>query len=501
MSTEYEALLKQGTWSLVPSPPSGNIIGCHWIFKLKRHSDGTIARYKARLVARGNQQTEGIDYTETFSPVVKQPTLRLVLSLDVHFGWPLRQLDVTNAFLHGVLQEDAYMTQPPGYKDPSRPSHVCKLHKALYGLKQAPRAWYALFSTHLTSLGFHNSLSDTSLFIKSDGSDITYVLIYVDDIIVTGNNTVFVSSLLTQLQSKFALKDLGDLHYFLGIEVFRDSSGMFLTQRKYALEILTKAGMVECKPSLSPSSTKPSSLDPVAPFPDVQLYRSLVGSLQYLTITKPELSHAVNSVCQFMHAPTQAHFAAVKRILRYVKGSLHQGLHFTQSSLFLTAYCDADWASSHLDRRSTSGFCVFLGDNLISWSAKKQPTVARSITEAEYRALAHTTAEIVWLQQLLKDLHVPLDGVPVVFCDNLSAIALASNLVFHARTKHIEVDYHFVREKVLAQQVSLHRVSSEAQVADIFTKPLVVARFQGLTSKLKIQSLPLSLKGAINQAH
>lgn len=501
MSTEYEALLSQGTWSLVPSPAHGNIIGCHWIFKLKRHSDGSIARYKARLVARGNQQTEGLDFTETFCPVIKQPTLKLVLALAVHFGWQLKQLDVTNAFLHGVITEDVYMKQPPGYIDPQRPQYVCKLHKALYGLRQAPRAWYALFSTHLQSLGFHNSLADTSLFVLSQDSDITYVLIYVDDIIVTGNNSTFITTLLSQLQTNFALKDLGDLHYFLGIEVLKTSNGLILTQHKYALDLLLKAGMTDCKPSLSPSSVKPSTVDDSIPFLDVQFYRSIVGSLQYLTITKPEISHAVNYVCQFMHAPSQSHFAAVKRILRYIKGSLDQGLYFTPSSLFLTAFCDADWAGDHLDRKSTSGFCVFLGDNLISWSAKKQGTVSRSSTEAEYRALAHTTAELMWLLQLITDLHISLEGVPVIFCDNLSAIALASNPVFHARTKHIEVDYHFIREKVLTKQVCIHHVGSEAQTADIFTKPVSVARFQSLASKLMVKSIPMSLQGAISKAH
>lgn len=235
------------------------------------------------------------------------------------------------------------MTQPPRYKDPSRPSYVCKLHKALYGLKQAPKVWYALFSSHLTTLGFHNSLSNTSLFVKAHGSDLTYVLIYVDDIIVNGNNSSFISFFLDQLKSKFTLKDLGDLHYFLGIEVFRDTSNLFLTQKKYDLELLTKAGMVDCKPSLSPYSTKPvASPASSTPFSNVQLYRSIVASLQYLTLTKLEISHAVNSVCQFMHALTHSNFDAVKRILRYVKGSLHQGLHFSQSSLFLTANCDAD---------------------------------------------------------------------------------------------------------------------------------------------------------------
>lgn len=257
MHEEYSALLKQGTWELVQPPSHVNIIGCHWIYKLKRHSDGSIARYKARLVARGNQQSEGLDFTETFSPVVKQPTLRVVLSLAVHNHWSIRQLDVSNAFLHGPLEEEVYMRQPQGYVDPQRPSHVCKLKKALYGLRQAPRAWFALFSKFLVTLGFANSMADTSLFVYHKDTVLVYVLIYVDDIIVTGNNSIFISELLVALKGQFAIKDLGELHYFLGIEVLRNNNSLYLYQTTYALELLNKAGMLDCQPCLSPASTKP----------------------------------------------------------------------------------------------------------------------------------------------------------------------------------------------------------------------------------------------------
>ncbi|KAL6980807.1 hypothetical protein U1Q18_052677 [Sarracenia purpurea var. burkii] len=219
-------------------------------------------------------------------------------------------------------------------------------------------------------------------------------------------------------------------------------------------------------------------------FADVNFYRSIVGSLQYLTLTKPEISHAVNHVCQYMHRPTEGNFASVKRILRYAKGSLYQGLHFTPSDFFVTAFCDADWAGDSSDRRSTSGFYVFMGSNLLSWSAKKQPTVARSSTEAEYRTLAHTTAELLWLQQIFSDLTISLPSSPLVLCDNISAIALASNPVFHARTKHIEVDYHFIHEKVLSKQIAVQYISSDNQLTDLFTKALPRIRFQSLASKL-----------------
>lgn len=499
MDEEYKALLLQGTWTLVEPPPHAHIIGCQWIFKIKRHSDGSVARYKARLVANGNQQEEGLDFYETFSPVVKQPTIRVALSLALHHNWPLRQLDVSNAFLHGLLEEEVYMKQPLGYRDPSQPHHVCKLQKALYGLRQAPRAWYSTFSTFLISSGFVNSKTDSSLFIYSKGSVVTLVLVYVDDIIITGSSDEFITDFISLLGSQFAMKDLGSLNFFLGIEVQYVKSGLILSQTKYAQELLQKAGMFECKSSSTPASVKPSSCAE-AVFSDVTLFRTLVGSLQYLTLTRPEISHAVNVVCQHMHAPQACHYALVKRILRYLKGTLSHGLHFTSGPLVLTAYADADWAGDSSDRRSTTGFCIFLGSNLLSWCAKKQPTVARSSTEAEYRALAQCTADIVWLHQLLDELHVSSATPYVLWCDNSSAIALANNPVFHARTKHIEVDYHFIREKVLARVVQVLHIGTAAQIADIFTKPLSRARFQLLKDKLMVGASPSSVcRGVLDE--
>lgn len=259
--------------------------------------------------------------------------------------------------------------------------------------------------------------------------------------------------------------------------------------------------MQDCKPCASPSSVKPPQLDLDLPFTDVSWYRTIVGSLQYLTLTRPELSFAVNVVCQHMHAPAHSHYTAVKRILRYVKGTLHQGLLFTSGSLTLTAFSDADWAGDYLDRRSTTSFCVYLGSNLISWCAKKQHTVARSSTKAEYRALANSTADVTWVQQLLLDLHVPPSLPHLIWCDNLSAIALASNPVFHAWTKHVEVDYHFIREKVLSKQVLIKHIGTLAQIPDNFTKALSVDRFLFLKSKLMVVDTPINLQGSVKQTH
>jgi histone deacetylase 1/2 len=301
MHDEYSALMRNETWHLVPAKEGKNIIDCKWVYKVKRKSDGTIDRYKARLVAKGFKQRYRIDYEDTFSPVVKIATIRLVLSIAVSQGWTLRQLDVQNAFLHGVLEEDVYMRQPPGFEDARFPRHVCKLDKALYGLKQSPRAWYSRLSSRLQELGFLPSRADTSLFIYNHDGVITYMLVYVDDIVVTSSSSQAVNQLVHDLRIEFALKDLGDLHYFLGIEVRRSREEIILSQTKYTSDILMKARMLGCKVATTPMSSteKLSKVEGHAlSEEDATKYRSTVGALQYLTLTRPDISYAVNKVCQ-----------------------------------------------------------------------------------------------------------------------------------------------------------------------------------------------------------
>ncbi|KAI5343744.1 hypothetical protein L3X38_011620 [Prunus dulcis] len=335
MKDEYDALMKNQTWSLVPATSRMNVVGCKWVFKVKRKADGSVDRYKARLVAKGFNQQEGFDYEETFSPVVKPATIRTILSLALSYHWSLQQLDVRNAFLNRYLQEEVYMKQPPGFHDPSRPQAVCRLHKALYGLKQAPRTWFQRLSTFLLAQGFVHSHSDASLFIRLSSSCTVYVLVYVDDIIVTGSDPQNVHQFLDQLCSTFDSRHMGELNFFLGMEITRFPDHLFLSQTRYAIDLLKRFNMTDCKPCPTPlpSDTRLSCLDG-DPLSDPSTYRSMVGGLQYLTLSRPDISFAVNQVCQFMHNPRSSHLQVVKRIFRYIKGTVAQGLVFHESTDF-----------------------------------------------------------------------------------------------------------------------------------------------------------------------
>ena len=499
MNDEFLALLRNKTWFLTFLPPGKNLIGCTWVFRLKKNADGSVARHKARLVAQGFSQEAGFDFNETFSPVVKPNTIRLMLSIAVSSNWSIKHLDVNNAFLNGDLEEEIYMRQPPGFEQ-GAPGMVCKLNKALYGLKQASRAWFITIQAALLKLGFTQSKADTSLFYLNSKAETIYLLLYVDDMLITGNSSSGIRRVIDQLHNQFALKDLGDVTQFLGIEVTKTSQGLHPSQSAYIKEILKKVKMIDAKPFPTPMvSDLKLSKSEGEPTIDGKLYRSVVGALQYATITRPELSYSVNKVSQFMSCPLDIHWKAVKRILRYLAGSTDHGIHIKASSFALSGFSDSDWASDIDDRRSTSGYCVYFGDNLISWCAKKQKVVSRSSTEAEYRSLALLVSEVTWLQSLLAELGWASRVPPVLWVDNLSTIALASNPVLHSRTKHIELDLHFVRDKVASNLIDLRHVPTLDQAADILTKPLSNQFFSRLRNKLGVCSLAsLELRGGVN---
>ncbi|XP_021854633.2 uncharacterized mitochondrial protein AtMg00810-like [Spinacia oleracea] len=342
-------------------------------------------------------------------------------------------------------------------------------------------------------MGFVIAKSDTSLFTFKHGDDMAYLLLYVDDIILCTSSDALRDRLIYHLKTEFPMSDLGPLNYFLGISVSRTPSYMLLSQQKYAQEILERACMGTCKPVDTNAKLSADSGPPVA---DLTQYRSLAGALQYLTFTRPDIAYAVQQVCLFMHDPREPHLYALKRILRYIQGTIDHGLHlYPTSTLRLITYSDVDWGGCPDTRRSTSGYCCFLGDNLISWSSKRQPTLSRSRAKAEYRGVANVVAEACWLHNLLLELHCPLRQATIVYCDNASAIYLSNNPVQHQRTKHVEMDIHFVREKVALGQVWVLHVPSRYQFADIFTKGLPRQLFLDFRSSLSVRPPPATTAG------
>ncbi|RVW29702.1 Retrovirus-related Pol polyprotein from transposon TNT 1-94 [Vitis vinifera] len=457
MVDEMAALHSNGTWDLVVLPSGKSTVGCRWVYAVKVGPDGQIA------------------------------SVRLLLSMAAMCSWPLYQLDIKNAFLHGDLAEEVYMEQPPGFVAQGESGLVCRLRRSLYGLKQSPRAWFSRFSSVVQEFGMLRSTADHSVFYHHNSlGQCIYLVVYVDDIVITGSDQDGIQKLKQHLFTHFQTKDLGKLKYFLGIEIAQSSSGVVLSQRKYALDILEETGMLDCKPVDTPMDPNvklvPGQGEPLG---DPGRYRRLVGKLNYLTITRPDISFPVSVVSQFLQSPCDSHWDAVIRILRYIKSTPGQGvLYENRGHTQVVGYTDADWAGSPTDRRSTSGYCVFIGGNLISWKSKKQDVVARSSAEAEYRAMALATCELIWLRHLLQELRFGKDEQMKLICDNQAALHIASNPVFHERTKHIEVDCHFIREKIASGCVATSFVNSNDQLADIFTKSLRGPRIKYICNKL-----------------
>jgi len=477
MAQEIAALEENHIWFVTDLPPGKHHIGCKWVYKIKYKADGSIERYKARLIAKGYTQSEGLDYHETFSPVAKMTTVRTLLAIAAAKRWFLHQLDVNNAFLHGDLDEEVYMELPLGFKTKGE-SKVCKLTKSLYGLKQASRQWFSKFSTYLIDLGFSQSKADYSLFTRHQGTSFIALLVYVDDIAIASNDSVAVNSLIGILNDRFRLKDLGELKFFLGLEIARSTKGISISQRKYSLEIIYDASLLASKPVLFPMvQNLKLSRDVVRVLSDPTPYMRFIGRLLYLTITRPDLAYFV-------------YLDVAYRVLRYLKSVPGQGLFFSAESDFrLKAFCDADWAGCSDTRRSITGFCVFLGSSLISWKSKKQHTISRFSAESEYRSMASTGCELLWLFTLLHDLTVAHPQAATLFCDSQAALHIAANPVFHERTKHIDVDCHFIREKIQLGLIKTLHVPSQHQLADIFTKALGCALFHKLLSKMSAVDL------------
>ncbi|RVW35073.1 Retrovirus-related Pol polyprotein from transposon TNT 1-94 [Vitis vinifera] len=484
---EVRALEKNGTWEITDLPRGKKPVGCKWIFTVKYKADGNVDRYKARLVAKGFTQSYGIDYQETFAPVAKLNTVRVLLSLATNLDWSLHQLDVKNVFLNGDLKEEVYMDIPAGLETTSNFNKVCRLRKSLYGLKQSPRAWFERFTKVVKGYRFVQCQSDHTLFVKHfPEGKLAIIIVYVDDIILTGDHEEKIDLLKKLLTKEFEIKDLGNLKYFLGMEIARSKKGIAVSQRKYVLDLLNETGMLGCKPTETPMDTtvKLEESDGSAPV-DKGRYQRLVGKLIYLSHTRPDIGFSVSVVSQFMNNPTEKHMTTVIRILRYLKMTPGKGLFFQRTTKKeIEIFSDPDWAGSVTDRRSTSGYCSFVWGNLVTWRSKKQSVVARSSAEAEFRAMAQGICEGIWLNRLLEELRVPLKHPMVLYCDNQAAISIAKNPVHHDRTKHVEIDRHFIKEKIEEGVFKVSYTPTNCQTADILTKALARVNFEDLTEKL-----------------
>jgi hypothetical protein len=489
MQEELNNFERNQVWELVERPrdKNVNIIGTKWVFKNKQDANGIVIRNKARLVAQGYSQVEGIDFGETYAPVARLESIRILIAYASHHNFKLQQMDVKSAFLNGPLNELVYVKQPPGFEDPKFPNHVYKLNKALYGLKQAPRAWYEHLRELLVDRGFEIGVIDPTLFTKKVGGDLFICQLYVDDIIFGSTNNDFNEQFAKLMTSEFEMSMMGEMQFFLGFEVKQSKKGTFICQAKYIQDMLKRFKMENLKGVKTPMPTTCHlEEDPNGKNVDQKVYRSMIGSLLYLCASRPDIMLSVGVCARFQAAPKESHLVAVKRIFRYLVDTPSFGLWYPKGSNFvLHGFTDSDWAGDRVERKSTSGACQLLGRSLVCWSSKKQNCISLSSAEAEYIAAASCCAQLLWMRQTLKDYGLEFDNVPLL-CDNESAIKIAHNPVQHTRTKHIDIRHHFIREHVSHGDIDLSYVGTKDNLADIFTKPLDEARFRELRHELNI---------------
>jgi transposase InsO family protein len=482
---ELDSIKKNGVWSIINKPNNKNIISTRWVFVKKMNENGELQKYKARLVARGFEQIHGIDYNETFAPVVRLNSIRIIFSIAVQFNMQIHQMDVKTAFLNGYLDEDIYIEIPDGI-NANKQTQCCKLHKSLYGLKQSPLSWNIVLDKFLTGLNLKRTSSDYGVYYDDSNPINLIITTYVDDLLIASNDINKIIWFKKQMTQNFEMSDLGLLKYILGIQVDQDGKSIKIHQKSYIHELLTKFQLNDSKTYNTPMEfgiklNKNQDIDQMTDKP----YSSLIGSLLYLSnSTHPDITFAVHRLSSYNSNPNEIHWKAAKRILKYLKKTDDLGLVFKNSNdCTLHGYSDSDWASDLDTRRSTTGYFVTLNRNPISWCSKRQNTIALSTAEAEYMGISETIKELIWIKKLLTDLKIT-DFKTELACDNQSAIQISKNPVFHQRTKHIDIRYHFIREKIQEMKIKLYYLPTELMIADLLTKPLPYPRFIELCKPL-----------------
>lgn len=530
MRAELQSIKQHGTYSLVEKPdPTVNIVGCKWVFAVKA-KDGWVVRFKARLVARGFSQQYGVDFEETYSPVLRYKTLRILLSLICSRDMNLELMDVMTAYLNAPLKEKVYMSQPPGFEEGGR-NIVCLLHRALYGLKQSGREWHTHLDAFVLTLGFVRLSFDGCVYIKlSRTGRIILLSVYVDDIpsAYFEVDRAEWEEIKQKFFAQYQIKFLGEADWFLNMRITRDRKQrlLWLDQQAYVEQLLDEFGFDESKAVAVPGTLEPLSRAD-APTTDAEIaamkavpYRKAIGSLTYLAnSSRPDIAHSVNYAAQFSQNPGESHWRAVKTILRYLCGTKNYALQFgaapsarheavgkaggsmeQAATSALRAFADANWGGCADTRRSTTGFIVALGSDLLDWQSRKQTTVALSTCEAEYMAISAASQAVAWARGFLHEIEAieagvatesgeklhPSTSVPILFSDNKAAIALAKNDILHSRSKHIDIKHHFIREQLDSGLITLQWISSEQQLADALTKALSPRVFLPLRDQLVV---------------
>jgi hypothetical protein len=487
MKEEYLSFKENDAWTLVDLPKGAKPVKSKWVFKIKRDSNGDISKYKARLVAKGFTQKYGIDYTETFSPVVRTSTLRMLMAIATELDLDIHHLDFSTAFLNGELKETVYMQQPEHFVVPGREDKVCLLKRSIYGLKQSSRMWNEKINQVLTSLNFKRLSSEPCVYHRNDSSKICIIALYVDDLYLFCSNETEKLHLIERLMSTFKMKDLGPAQHILGMRMKRGIDCLRLDQSVYIQNILEKFQMTDCKPVQTPLEVgvflekEKSGCDEAYP------YQALIGSLMYLAVNcRPDIAHAVSYLSQFNCCYGSTHWKAVKRVLRYLKGTIDLAIEYKKTgSLDVEAYVDADWANDKEDRRSYTGFIFKLAGGPISWESRKQRTVALSSTEAEYMALSDGAKEAMFLKNILLELFGKKDAI-VIYNDNQSAQKLSVNHMLNRRTKHIDIRNHFIRDAVTKGDIILKYQPTDEMPADILTKGVPGPRHRELVELIGI---------------
>ncbi|KAK1645515.1 hypothetical protein QYE76_063320, partial [Lolium multiflorum] len=489
MKSEMGSMYDNKVWTLVDLPDSRKAVENKWIFKRKTDADGNITVYKARLVAKGFRQIQGVDYDETFSPVAKLKSVRILLAIAAFFDYEIWQMDVKTAFLNGDIEEELYMVQPKGFIDPKNADKVCKLQRSIYGLKQASRSWNRRFDKVIKDFGFIQCHGEACIYKKVSGSSVAFLILYVDDILLIGNDIELLSSVKGYLNNSFSMKDLGEASYILGIKIYRDRSRRLigLSQSTYLDKILKKFRMDESKKGFLPmlpgkvlSKTQgPATAEERERMSQIP-YASAVGSIMYAMLcTRPDIAHAVSLTSRYQSDPGMEHWTAVKNILKYLKRTKDMFLCYGgDQELVVTSYTDASWNTDPDDSKSQSGYVFILNGAAVSWASSKQCTVAKSSTESEYIAASEASSEAVWMKRFIIELGVVPSALDpfVIYCDNMGAIANAQEPRSHKRLKHIKLRYHSIREYIEDGEVKICKVHTDLNVADPLTKALPRAK-------------------------